>query len=241
MTPLIVVVEDDAQIRRVVEGYLQQEGFRVLTAFDGPPGLALIQREQPTLVILDIMLPGMDGLEIMRHLRASGNPTVAAVYVVMLTARVEETDRVLGLELGADDYVTKPFSPRELTARVRSALRRLDGQPRYDTPQVLRAGPLRLDPTYRTATLDDTLIDLTATEFDLLSYLVRNPGRPFSRGQLLDITQQGADGDYAAYERTIDAHVKNIRQKLGDSGRNSRFIETVHGIGYRFVPQETKP
>ncbi len=128
MTPLIVVVEDDAQIRRVVEGYLQQDGYRVFTATDGPSALALIQREQPTLIILDIMLPDMDGLEIARRLRASDHPAVAGVYIIMLTARVDETDRVIGLELGADDYVTKPFSPRELVARVRSALRRLDTQ-----------------------------------------------------------------------------------------------------------------
>jgi two-component system alkaline phosphatase synthesis response regulator PhoP len=237
MAELIIVVEDDAQIRRVVEGYLQQDGYQVRTAVDGLSALALIQRERPALVILDIMLPGMDGMQIARHLRSSDNPTIANVYIIMLTARVDETDRILGLELGADDYVTKPFSPRELVARVRSAMRRLTTQDSDTSGARLESSGLLLDPTYRATTLDGLTIDLTATEFDLLSHLMRHPGRPFSRSQLLDVTQPDALGDNAAYERTIDAHVKNIRHKLGDSGRNSRFIETVHGIGYRFVPQ----
>ena len=187
------------------------------------------------------MLPGMDGLEIARRLRASDNPAVAGVYIIMLTARVDETDRIIGLELGADDYVTKPFSPRELMARVRSALRRLDTQRSNADADQLEAGELTLDPIYRSVTLNGVAVDLTATEFDLLSHLMRHPGRPFSRSHLLDITQPDPMGDNAAYERTIDAHVKNIRHKLGDAGRQSRFIETVHGVGYRFVPQEPNP
>jgi len=187
-------------------------------------------------VVLDLMLPGLDGLEIARRLRASADPALANVYLLMLTARVEETDRVVGLELGADDYMTKPFSPRELVARVRSALRRYDALAAQVHPaQLLQAGELRLDPAYRTVSLGDERLDLTATEFDLLHHLMVNPGRPFSRGDLLDITQPDAAGDVSAYERTIDAHIKNLRQKLGDSGRHSRFIETVHGVGYRFV------
>lgn len=234
----IVVIEDDRQIRTVVEGYLQQAGYRVLTAGGGEVGLDLVQREKPALLVLDLMLPGLDGLEIARRLRASPDPGLSTIYIIMLTARVEETDRVVGLELGADDYVTKPFSPRELVARVRSALRRLENQPGAAALQTIQAGDLRLDPTYRTATLAEQPLDLTSMEFDLLHHFMRHPGRPFTRGELLDVTQPDAAGDVSAYERTIDVHVKNLRQKLGDSGRHSRFIETVHGVGYRFVPQE---
>ena len=237
MSTTILVIEDDAQIRRVVEGYLKQAGYHVLTAADGIAGLALAQQAKPHLLILDLMLPGLDGLELARRLRAQGDPAVAGVYIIMLTARVEETDRVVGLELGADDYVTKPFSPRELVARVRAALRRLETVPNASEIQVLQAGALRLDPSYRTVLLDGKTIDLTSTEFDLIHHFMLHPGRPFSRSDLLDVTQPDAAGDISAYERTIDVHVKNLRQKLGAGGRHSRFIETVHGIGYRFVPE----
>lgn len=230
----IALIEDDQQIRRVVEGYLQQAGYRVVSAADGTAGLALVEREKPALLVLDIMMPGLDGLEITRRLRSSHDPGLADLYIIMLTARVEETDRIVGLEMGADDYVIKPFSPRELVARIRAAVRRLDAKPAASS-QVLQAHELRLDPTYRTVYLSDQLVDLTGTEFDLLHYFMQNPGRPFSRGDLLDVTQNDALGDISGYERTIDVHVKNIRQKLGDSGRHSRFIETVHGVGYRFV------
>jgi two-component system alkaline phosphatase synthesis response regulator PhoP len=230
----IALIEDDQQIRRVVEGYLQQAGYRVVSAADGTAGLALVEREKPALLVLDIMMPGLDGLEITRRLRSSHDPGLADLYIIMLTARVEETDRIVGLEMGADDYVIKPFSPRELVARIRAAVRRLDTKPAASA-QVLQAHELRLDPTYRTVYLSDQLVDLTGTEFDLLHYFMQNPGRPFSRGDLLDVTQNDALGDISGYERTIDVHVKNIRQKLGDSGRHSRFIETVHGVGYRFV------
>ncbi len=235
MNRTILIIEDDAQIRRVIEGYLQQAGYHVLTAADGIAGLALAQQMKPALLVLDLMLPGLDGLEIARRLRAHSDPGVAGIYIIMLTARVEETDRVVGLELGADDYVTKPFSPRELVARVRAALRRLETLADGGEAQVLQVGVLRLDPNYRTVTLDGQPVELTTTEFDLLHHFMSHPGRPFSRSDLLDITQPDAVGDAAAYERTIDVHVKNLRQKLGAGGRQSRFIETVHGIGYRFT------
>lgn len=237
MSQAIVVIEDDAQIRRVVEGYLQQAGYRVFSAADGTTGLALVRRERPALLVLDLMLPGLDGWEITRRLRSGDDPALAGLYIIMLTARVEETERVVGLEIGADDYVIKPFSPRELVARVRAALRRLDAAPQNDSAQILRAGPLRLDPVYYALTLDGAAVELTTTEFDLMFHFMRHPGRPFSRSELLDVSLGDALGDVSAYERTIDVHVKNIRRKLGDGGRNSRFIETVHGIGYRFVPQ----
>ena len=237
MSTTILVIEDDAQIRRVVEGYLKQAGYHVITAGDGIAGLALAQQMKPHLLILDLMLPGLDGLELARRLRTHSDPGVAGIYIIMLTARVEETDRVVGLELGADDYVTKPFSPRDLVARVRAPLRRLETTPAASEVQVLQAGALRLDPSNRTLMLDDKTVELTTTEFDLLHHFMLHPHRPFSRGDLLDVTQPDAAGDISAYERTIDVHVKNLRQKLGAGGRHSRFIETVHGIGYRFVPE----
>lgn len=236
MNATILVIEDDHQIRKVVEGYLRQAGYRVLTATDGTTGLALAQHEKPTLLVLDLMLPGMDGWEVTRRLRSSSDPALAQIYILMLTARVEETERVVGLELGADDYVTKPFSPRELVARVRSAMRRLETQAEQSAGPVLTVGTLRLDPTYRIVTLDGTPVELTSTEFDLLYYFMCHTSRPFTRAELLNVTQEDIFGDVSAYERTIDAHIKNLRQKLGGAGRHSRFIETVHGIGYRFVP-----
>ena len=238
MTRTIVVIEDDRQIRTVIEGYLRQAGYQVLSAGDGAAGLALVRQAKPALLVLDLTLPGLDGLEITRQLRASSDPTLAATYIIMLTARVEETDRVIGLELGADDYVTKPFSPRELVARVRAALRRLDESDQDGSAQVVQSGDLRLDPTYRRVTLAGEPVELTSTEFDLLHHFMLHPNRPFTRSELLDITQPDAVGDTAAYERTIDAHVKNLRQKLGDAGRDSRFIETVQRIGYRFLSED---
>jgi DNA-binding response OmpR family regulator len=232
-TITLLVIEDDRQIRRVVQGYLEQAGYRVLTAGDGDAGLLLALAEKPALIVLDLMLPGVDGWEITRRLRASSDPAVTNVHILMLTARVEEADRVAGLTLGADDYVVKPFSPRELTARVQAALRRMARLPATAAAQVLAHGGLRLDPTYRTVTLDGQELSLTTVEFDLLHTLMRQPGRPFTRDELLDIAQ--ADSDAGAYERTIDVHIKNLRQKLGGAGRHSRFIETVHGVGYRFV------
>lgn len=239
MSMTILVIEDEPQIRKVMEGYLRQAGYQVLSAADGATGLALAQQEKPALLVLDLMLPGLDGWEITRRLRSSSDPALASLYIIMLTARVEETERIVGLEMGADDYVTKPFSPRELVARVRAALRRLETQTNRGPVQVLVFGKLRLDPTYRTIRLADEVVELTSTEFDLLHYFMRHPGRPFTRAELLDVTQEDASGDLSAYERTIDAHVKNLRQKLGGAGRHSRFIETVHGVGYRFVPPMT--
>ena len=179
------------------------------------------------------MLPGLDGWEITQRLRQSADPALANVYILLLTARVEEADRVHGFSIGADDYVVKPFSPRELTARVEAAVRRIQRLPVAATEQVLTCAGLRLDPTYRTATLSDQELTLTTVEFDLLYALMRQPGRPFTRDELLNIAQ--TDSNASAYERTIDVHVRNLRQKLGGAGRHSRYIETVHGVGYRFV------
>ena len=239
----VLVIEDDRQIRRVVQGYLEQAGMRVLLASDGENGLLLAQHEKPALIVLDLMLPGIDGWEITRRLRRHLDPAVANVHILMLTARVEEADRVEGLQIGADDYMVKPFSPRELVARVQAARRRLQRLPAAVATQVIVAGSLRIDPVYRSVTLDGVGVHLTAVEFDLLLALARSPNRPFTRDELLTAIEVaapqhegGAQLDAgAAYERTIDAHVKNLRQKLGGAGRQSRFIETVHGVGYRFV------
>jgi two-component system alkaline phosphatase synthesis response regulator PhoP len=195
----------------------------------------LAQTEKPTLLVLDLMLPGMDGLTIAQRLRASHDPALASIYIMMLTARIEEADRIAGLELGGDDYISKPFSPRELVARVRAALRRLENQSATGAAGVVARGALQLDPTYRSVTLDGAPLDLTAVEFDLLHHLMRHPNRPFTRAELLDVTQPEDPTANVAYDRTIDAHIKNLRQKLGAAGRESRFIETVHGVGYRFI------
>lgn len=229
----ILVVEDDHQIRRVVQGYLERTGHRVLAVADGETGLALALAEKPALIVLDLMLPGLDGWEITRRLRQSSDPAIANVYILMLTARVEEADRIVGFTIGADDYMVKPFSPRELAARVQAALRRLERLPKSAAAQVLTSGGLRLDPSYRVATLDGLDLALTSVEFDLLYAMMRQPGRPFTRDELLTVAQ--TDSDAGAYERTIDVHIKNLRQKLGGAGRHSRFIETVHGVGYRFI------
>ena len=218
----LLVIEDDRDLVRILKGYLEQAGYRVLAAYDGRLGLQMALEEAPDLVILDLMLPGMDGFEICRELRRRSE-----VPILMLTARVEETDRVLGLELGADDYVTKPFSPREVVARVRAILRRAQRPPQ--TPKVLRQGELELDPEGHVARLKGEELDLTPTEFRLLQTLMEAPGRAFSREQLLE-----ALGEPWNDPRTVDSHIRNLRRKLGEDPSRPRYIETVYGVGYRF-------
>ncbi|HZT66918.1 MAG TPA: response regulator transcription factor [Acidimicrobiales bacterium] len=217
----IVVVEDDHNIADLVDLYLRRDGFRVVQAADGASGLAAVERERPRLVILDVGLPGdVDGIEVCRRLRAAGT-----VPVLMLTARDTEVDRVLGLEMGADDYVTKPFSPRELVARVKAILRRSEGQPR-ESPQVLQAGGVEVDRGRREARVEGEVVPLATREFDLLAYLAENVGLVLSRRQLLDgVWGPGWFGD----ERTVDVHVRQLRKKLGDSLP----LSTVWGVGYR--------
>jgi DNA-binding response OmpR family regulator len=219
----IVVVEDDPNISDLVDMYLRREGFRVLQAGDGQQGLEIVKREKPRMVILDVGLPGtIDGLEVCRRLRADG-----AVPVLMLTARDGEVDRVLGLELGADDYVTKPFSPRELVARVRAILRRADGPPR-EGPDVLAAGDVEVDTGRREARVGGSVVPLATREFDLLQFFAENPGLALSRRQLLE----GVWGaDWYGDERTVDAHVRQLRKKLGDALP----LATVWGVGYRLA------
>lgn len=227
----ILVVDDEPKIVRLVRDYLENAGFRVVMASDGQTALAQFHYEQPDLVVLDLNLPGMDGLEVARAIRSERKTPI-----IMLTARVEEADRVSGLELGADDYVTKPFSPHELTARVRAVLRRAqDSEP---TSPLLRlggrAGSLVIDLDKRTVTQDGQVVDLTATEFDLLLVLARSPGRVFSRMELLDRVQGEA---FEGYDRTIDVHIKNLRKKIEPDPREPRYILTVYGTGYRFTEE----
>ncbi len=227
MAQTILVVDDEPQIVKVLRGYLEQAGFRVVTANDGQLALAQYKHEKPDLVLLDLHLPGMDGLEVARRLRASSN-----VPIIMVTARVEETDRLIGLELGADDYVTKPFSPREVVARVRAVLRRAEAP--SVTPEVIRAVDIIIDLTRHTVMRADEPIDLTPTEFGLLVTLAREPGRAFTRLQLLETSQGDA---FEGYERTVDAHIKNLRAKLERDPKKPEYIVTVFGVGYKFSEQ----
>jgi two-component system alkaline phosphatase synthesis response regulator PhoP len=223
----ILVVDDEPQIVEVVQDYLKQAGYRVLTARDGQTALTLARHERPDLVVLDLMLPGgVDGLDVCRGLRQ--DPLLGDVPIIMLTARTEETDRLIGLELGADDYVTKPFSPREVVARVRAVLRRTRGD--VQRSSVIRVGELTVDLTNRSVTVAGQLVLLTPTEFDLLVVLARNPGRPFTRAQLMDLVYDVA---YAGYDRAIDSHVKNLRRKIEPDHREPRYILTVYGVGYK--------
>jgi two-component system alkaline phosphatase synthesis response regulator PhoP len=223
--PTILIIEDEIELVRVLRSYLEQANFTVLSAVQGDTGLTLWAHKHPDLVILDLNLPGMDGLDVAREIRRKSDTPI-----IMVTARVEETDRLIGLELGADDYITKPFSPREVVARVRAVLRRA-GLPRAKN-NVLRSGSLEIDLDAHTVSREEETIDLTPTEFKLLETLAARPGRVFSRLQLLEESQGDA---YEGYERTIDAHIKNLRAKIEPDTKNPYYIETVFGIGYRFV------
>ncbi len=221
----ILVVEDEREIARMVQAYLIREGYQVEVAFDGESGWHKFHALKPDLVILDIMLPGMNGLELAQRIRRE-----SAVPIIMLTARAEEADRVAGLEMGADDYVVKPFSLRELAARVRAVLRRVEG---VVGGEVLHAGPLTVDLAAREARFAGKLLDLTPTEFDLLAVLARHPGRVFTRRELLQALR---DRTYATIPRTVDSHIKNLRRKIEPDPENPVYILTVHGVGYKFNP-----
>lgn len=221
----ILVVDDEFQIVHVLRGYLEKAGFGVLTASNGPDALRIARQESPDLILLDLMLPGMDGLDVCRSLRRESD-----VPIIMLTARVEEADRLIGLELGADDYVVKPFSPREVVARVRTVLRRTQPRSALPADRVLAVGDLRLDVAKHVLTLGQRSVELTASEFEILRVLMSAPGRVFSRTQLVEATQGQA---YAGYERTIDTHVKNLRRKLESDPRRPVYLLTVHGVGYK--------
>jgi DNA-binding response OmpR family regulator len=220
----ILVVDDEPKITQLVRDYLERAGFAVVTAGDGREALMRARTEQPDLVVLDLGLPQLDGLDVTRQLRRDVD-----VPIIMLTARDDETDKLVGLELGADDYVTKPFSPRELVARVRAVLRRRD---RVGTDDVLRAGDLVLDVPRMRLEVAGRPIELTATEFQLLAAMARQPGRVFTRAQLLDAIHGIA---FESYERAIDAHVKNLRRKIELEPHDPRHLLTVYGVGYRLA------
>jgi DNA-binding response OmpR family regulator len=221
----VLVVEDEMKIARLVRDYLEHAGFEVLVAADGGSAISSARGSRPDLVILDLGLPGQDGLDVARELRRTSN-----VPIVILTARGEESDRIVGLEIGADDYVVKPFSPKELVARIRAVLRRAASA--EAPPEVMRIGDIELDVPRMRVRRAGRPVDLTPTEFQLLSTLVRQPGRVFTRSQLLDAIHGVA---FETYERAIDAHVKNIRKKLEPEPGLPRYLLTVHGVGYRFT------
>ncbi len=224
MNELILVVDDESRIVKLARDYLEKAGFRVLSAADGITALAVARRDRPDLVVLDLMLPGMDGLDVTRALRRDSD-----VPIIMLTARVEEPDRLVGLELGADDYISKPFSPRELVARVRTVLRRTQGSLRPSG--VLRAADLEIFPSSHRLTRAGTEISLSRIEFNLLVILAERPGQIFSRAQLLDRLHGVA---FEGFERSIDAHIKNLRRKLEPNPAEPRYVLTVYGMGYKF-------
>lgn len=222
MKEKILVVDDERQIVDIVRAYLERDGYRVAVAYDGRQALQVAQRERPALLVLDLMLPEMSGWDVMRALRK-----ISDAPVIMLTARDDPTDKVVGLELGADDYVVKPFDPKELLARVRAVLRR---SRRSEQREVFTVGDLTVDPGRHEVKLGDRQIELTATEFVILEVLARHPGMVYTRLQLLESVQGDA---YQGYERAVDSHIKNLRQKLEPDPRRPRYVLTVHGVGYR--------
>jgi len=229
MAKKILVVDDKPELRTLLKSYLTQEGFEVAAASNGQEALYVARYEKPDLIILDLMMPEMSGYDFIRsYSRESDTP------IIILTAKLEENDKVLGLELGADDYVTKPFSPRELAARVRAVLRRLEKGSAGES-EILRQGEVTLDRAGRTTVVSGQTVDLTPSEFDLLSILMSTPGRVFSRLELLDRLQGTA---YEGYERTIDVHVRNLRTKIEPDPSNPCYIETIYGAGYRFTAQD---
>ena len=222
----VLVVDDEPHIRTVLRGYLEADGFAVTEAADGEAALTAARADPPDLVLLDVMLPGIDGLETLRQLR-----TIADTYVILVTARTEELDKLVGLGVGADDYVTKPFSPREVTARVKAVLRRDRGRAATD-PDRMHFDGLSVDSSRREVEVAGALVELSSLEFDLVAALARAPGRVFSRAQLL---QQVWGYDFYGDERIVDVHVRSLRSRLGDDATDPHLIATVRGVGYKFV------
>jgi two-component system alkaline phosphatase synthesis response regulator PhoP len=221
----VLVVEDELKIARLVRDYLHQAGFAVLEAADGRSALAMARAEKPDMIVLDLGLPELDGLDVTRRLRQT-----SSVPIIMLTARSEESDRIVGLELGADDYIVKPFSPGELVARIRAVLRRADAT--LGGGEIIKAGPVTIDIPKMQVTVDERSVDLTPTEFELLVTLARHPGRIYSRSQLLDALHGVS---FESYERSVDAHIKNIRRKIEADPRRPELVLTVYGVGYKFA------
>lgn len=222
----ILVIEDDRKTADIVRLYLERDGYQVLTAFDGAVGLGLARESKPDLIVLDLLLPGINGLEVCRTLRRESD-----VPVIMLTALTTERDKLDGLDIGADDYVTKPFSPKELAARVRTVLRRTTEDSLYIGQQEVELGDLKIDFQQHSVNLGDQEVHLTPTEFRILAILAREPGRVFSRSQLVD---RALGYDFEGMERTVDVHVLNLRRKIENDSNGSQFIKTVYGMGYKF-------
>jgi two-component system alkaline phosphatase synthesis response regulator PhoP len=222
----VLLIEDEEKIASLLAGFLRQANFEVALARDGKSGLALALSENPDVILLDLMLPDMDGLDVCRAIRQRSD-----VLILMLTARIEDTDRLIGLEMGADDYIMKPYNPREVIARIRAFLRRAQGHLAVE-PKAMRFGPLEINVSARSCTVDGQAITLTPTEFAILETLMRHPGQVFSREQLMT---DALGYDYAAYERTIDAHIRNLRRKIERDLGDPQFILTVFGIGYKFA------
>lgn len=229
-TQQILVVDDDKEIVRLLRAYLEQAGFESLSANDGETALHILRRERPALVILDIMLPDRDGWDITRIIRMDN--MLQNTPIIMLTARVEDADKIIGLELGADDYVTKPFNPREVIARVRSVLRRADTNENLRQNRILQSGSLRMDLYRREVTVSDRIIDLTPTEFELLRALLENSGYAFTRAELIE---RSLGYEYESLERSLDSHIKNLRKKIEPDPKNPTYIQTVYGVGYRLA------
>jgi len=228
--PNILVVDDDPEIVRLLRAYLEQSGFRTSTAYDGERALHCLRSEHPDLMVLDLMLPDRDGWDITRLVRF--DQTLSQIPIIMLTARVDDTDKILGLELGADDYVTKPFNPREVVARVRSVLRRSQGLLGGNQHRVLQVAELMMDLDAHEVTHDGELVELTTTEYDLLALLMENAGYAFTRRELIE---KALGYDYEGLERTLDSHSKNLRKKIESDPRQPVYIRTVYGVGYRLV------
>jgi two-component system alkaline phosphatase synthesis response regulator PhoP len=231
MTQRILVVDDDAQIVRLVGSYLEQAGYQVLTAYDGETAIRGVRMERPDLVVLDVMLPDRDGWEVTRAIRS--DLAVQATPIIMLTARVEDTDKIVGLEVGADDYITKPFNPREVVARVRAVLRRSAGEP--VRRQILKGGNITMDLDRHEVTLGGDVVELTPAEFGLLRTFMENPDHAFTRSQLID---RGLGYSYEGMERTVDSHIKNLRKKIESDPARPIYIRSVFGVGYRFHAQD---
>jgi two-component system alkaline phosphatase synthesis response regulator PhoP len=230
MAQRILVVDDDREIVRLVRAYLERNGYKVLTAYDGEMALHILRRDRPDLMLLDLMLPGRDGLDVTRAVRGDGG--LAAMPIVMLTARVEDHDKIVGLELGADDYVTKPFNPGEVVARVRAVLRRVQGE--TSQPRLIQVGNVVIDPDRHQVQVGDQPVHLTPTEFGLLQALAEQPGQALTR---LEMIERGLGYDYEGLERTVDSHVKNLRRKLEEAGGAAHLVETVFGVGYRLAAE----
>ncbi len=226
----ILVVDDDKEIVRLIRGYLEQAGYNVSVAYDGDDALYALRRSHPELLLLDLMLPNRNGWELTRTIRSDTH--LADTPIIMLTARVEDTDKILGLELGADDYITKPFNPREVLARVRALLRRNYRAQNIGPLQLLQVGDLRMDAQRREVTVSGHTIDLTRTEFSLLQALMQNSGYVFTRSELIE---RALGYSYESIERTLDTHIKNLRRKIGDDPKSPQYIQTVYGVGYRLA------